>query len=71
MKERQDKRWQIICLGKQGMTKIYDPYGKDVTPDVAEVNITILEGDIPDVSIKLKVDADIDISAYQLFYFSK
>lgn len=56
--------WKIISLGKQGQTRIYDPYNKDVSDRVISIRINMDGPTPPKVWIELS-RTEIDIQAYE------
>lgn len=56
-----DRKWKIISLGSQGLNRIYDPDGKDVTGFIKKT-VCIFEGqETPRVYLEVLGEIDLQI----------
>ena len=59
-----DRKWKIISLGSQGLNRIYDPDGKDVTSFIKKA-VCVLVGDKEGVSrVGHLSDGDPDVGKF-------
>ena len=66
-----DRKWKIISLGSQGLNRIYDPDGKDVTSFIKKAVCVLVGDDTPKVFLEVLGEIDIQVDSADAFKVAK